>query len=147
VPVLMYANNEGIDHLESAIMGSGESVYIRLHTPARPPANESDCSKRCRNRRHPADRARVLQIAGPIENTSVVNPRNSTRSVRQLWPDPDHSKRDQGARHGFGPGAALSSRPVGDSSGPHLSSLFLAQINHEPALCNRARRDACCHSI
>jgi hypothetical protein len=31
MPVLRHANNEGIDHLESATMGTGESVYMRRH--------------------------------------------------------------------------------------------------------------------
>jgi hypothetical protein len=70
---------------------AGPSIYATPHAgPA--PSERSDWSKRCRKRRHPADRTRVLQIAGPIENTSVVHPRNSTRSVRQLRPNRDPFK-------------------------------------------------------
>ena len=191
VPVLMHANNEGIDHLESAITGSGESVYIQLHTPARPPANETIVVSG-------VGTEGIRQIAPGCSRSParLRTPRSFTRGTpRALFSSfgliATRSKRDQGAWHGFGPGAALiveadggqlwatvcelhgscrarrdvvivgepardvafhcpaypyGMRAQGPSNEGILSSLFLAQINHEPALC-RARRDACCHSI
>ena len=39
--MLMHADNGGIDHLDSRIMGSGEGIYDAAPDTGPPPANEA----------------------------------------------------------------------------------------------------------
>jgi hypothetical protein len=57
--MLMQADNEGVDHLDSGIMGRCKCVY-----DAAPVASEqSGCSKWCTGRTTRADHAKALLIA------------------------------------------------------------------------------------
>jgi hypothetical protein len=82
----MHADNGGVDHLNSGIMGSGKCVYDAAPDTSPPPAYESvvasgvwakrlrQITPGCSGSQHPED---------AIEDTTVVYPRNATRLVRQ----------------------------------------------------------------
>jgi len=82
----MHADNGGVDHLDSGIMGTGKRVYDAAPDTSPPPANESvvasgvwaerlrQITPGCSGSQDPED---------AIEDTTVVYPRNSTRLVRQ----------------------------------------------------------------
>src|SRR4051794_17679255 len=84
--MLMHADNGGVDHLDSGIMGSGERVDDAAPDTSPPPADEpvaangvwakrfGQITPRCPGSQDPED---------AIEDTSVVYPRNATRLVRQ----------------------------------------------------------------
>src|SRR5262249_7808998 len=84
--VLMHADNGGVDHLDSGIVGSGKCVYEAAPDTSPPPADEPvvasgvwakrrrQITPRCSGSQDPED---------AVEDTSVVYPRNATRFVGQ----------------------------------------------------------------
>lgn len=84
--MLLHADNGGVDHLDRSIMGSGKCVYDAAPHTGPPPADEPFVASGVgpnatgRSRQGAPDR-RTPEDA--IEDTSVVNPRNATRLVRQ----------------------------------------------------------------
>jgi hypothetical protein len=84
--MLMHADNRGVDHLDSGIMGVGECIYDTTPHAGPPPANEAVVASGIGTER-------IRQIApwcsgsqdpeNAIENTTVIHPRNSTRLVGQ----------------------------------------------------------------
>jgi hypothetical protein len=84
--MLMHADNGGVDHLDSGIMGTGKRVYDAAPDTSPPPANESvvaSCVWAERLRQITPGCSRSQDPEDAIEDTTVVYPRNSTRLVRQ----------------------------------------------------------------
>ena len=82
----MHADNGGIDHLDSGIMGSGKRFYDAAPDTSPPPADETVIAGRVRAKmiRQIAPRCPGLQDPeDAVEDTPVVYPRNATRLVRQ----------------------------------------------------------------
>jgi hypothetical protein len=61
----MHADNGGVDHLDSGIMGSGKCVYDAAPDTSPPASGRTGCSKWCMGQTPPADHARVLLIGEP----------------------------------------------------------------------------------
>src|SRR3954468_3616904 len=90
--MLMHADNGGVDHLDSGIMGSGECFNDAAPDASPSPADKPVITGRVRAKM-------IWQIAprcpGPqdpenaVEDTAVVYPRNATRFVRQHGLDGD----------------------------------------------------------
>src|SRR5436190_21832293 len=84
--MLMDADNGGVDHLDSGIMGSGKCVYDAAPDTSPPPADEAVIAGRVRAKmiRQIAPRCPGSQDPeDAVEDTSVVYPRNATRFVWQ----------------------------------------------------------------
>src|SRR5215471_4423671 len=90
--MLMHADNGGVDHLDSGIMGSGKCVHDAAPDTSPPPADETVIAGRVR--------AKMIRQIAPgcprsqdpentVKDTSVVYPRNATRLVRQHGLDGD----------------------------------------------------------
>src|SRR5215510_15318117 len=84
--MLMHADAGGVDHLHSGIVGSSKCVHDTAPDTSPPPTDEAvvacgagtkhlgQITPRCSRAQDPED---------AIEDTTVVNPRNATRLVRQ----------------------------------------------------------------
>src|SRR5262245_20739429 len=87
--MLMDADNGGVDHLDSGIMGSGKCVYDAAPDTSPPPADEpvvaSGVWAKCHRQITPGG-SRSQDPEDAIEDTSVVHPRNATWLVRQHRP-------------------------------------------------------------
>ncbi|SCB56097.1 hypothetical protein GA0061098_10744 [Bradyrhizobium shewense] len=82
----MHADNGGVDHLDSGIMGSGKRFYEAAPNTSPPPPNEPVVASRVRTKRLGQIAPRRSGSQDPenaIEDTSVVHLRNATRLVRQ----------------------------------------------------------------
>ena len=82
----MHADNGGVDHLDSSIMGSGKCVYDAAPDTSPPPADDTVIAGRVRTKmiRQIAPRCPGSQDPeDAVEDTSVVYPRNATRPIRQ----------------------------------------------------------------
>jgi len=87
--MLMDADNGGVDHLDSGIMGSGKCVYDAAPDTSPPPADEPVVASGVWAKRHRQITPRCSRSQDPedaIEDTSVVHPRNATWLVRQHRP-------------------------------------------------------------
>src|SRR5215470_11103538 len=62
--MLMHADNGGVDHLDSGILGSGKRVYNAAPDTSPLSPNEAVIAW-CMGQMPPTDRARVLRIARP----------------------------------------------------------------------------------
>ena len=85
----MDADNGGVDHLDSGIMGSGKCVYDAAPDTSPPPADEPVVASGVWAKRHWQITPRCSRSQDPedaIEDTSVVHPRNATWLVRQHRP-------------------------------------------------------------
>jgi hypothetical protein len=85
----MDADNGGVDHLNSGIMGSGKCVYDAAPDTSPPPADEPVVASGVWAKRHRQITPRCSRSQDPedtIEDTSVVHPRNATWLVRQHRP-------------------------------------------------------------
>lgn len=86
----MYTDNEGVDHLDSGIMGSGKCVNDAAPDAGPSPADETVIASRVRAKmiRQIAPRCPGSQDPeDAVEDTSVVHPRNATRLIGQHWLD------------------------------------------------------------
>ncbi len=84
--MLMHADNGGVDHLDSSIMGSGKCVYDAAPDTSPPPPNEAVVACGVQTKRLGQVTPRRSGAQDPkdaIEDTTVVHPRNATRLVRQ----------------------------------------------------------------
>src|SRR5258708_3173870 len=84
--MLMHADNGGVDHLDSSIMGSGKCVYDAASDTSPPPPNEAVVACGVRTKRLgqvTPSRSGAQEPKEAIEDTTVVHPRNGTRLVRQ----------------------------------------------------------------
>ena len=82
----MHADNRSVDHLDSGVMGSGKCVYDPAPDTSPSPANEAvvACGVRTKRRGQITPGCSGAQDPeNPIEDTTVVYPRNATRLVRQ----------------------------------------------------------------
>lgn len=82
--MLMHADNRGVDHLDSGILGSSKCVYDAASDISAPPTDEAVVACGGRNQISRADHAKVLQSARPRrchEDTTVVNPCPQFRSL------------------------------------------------------------------
>jgi len=82
----MHADNRGVDHLDSRIVGGGKSIYDTAPDTSSPPANEAIVTGGVRTevvRQVAPWRSGSLDSEDAIEDTTVVNPRNAARLVRQ----------------------------------------------------------------
>src|ERR1700757_2279340 len=84
--MLMHADNGGIDHLDSGILGSGKRVYDAAPDTSPPPLNEAVVArgvwaKRLRQIAPGCSGSQDPEYA--IEDTAVIHPRNPSRLVRQ----------------------------------------------------------------
>ena len=84
--MLVHADNGGIDHLDSGIMGTGKCVYDSAPDTSPPPPDEAVVASGVRTKRLgqitpgcPGSQ----DLENSIEDTAVVNPGNATRHVRQ----------------------------------------------------------------
>ena len=87
--MLMHADNGGVDHLDSGIMGSGKCVYDAAPDTGPPPADEPVVASGVWAKRHRQITPRCSRSQDPkdaIEDTSVVHPRNATWLVQQHRP-------------------------------------------------------------
>ena len=85
----MDADNGGVDHLDSGIMGSGKCVYDAAPDTSPTPADEPVVASGVWAKRHRQITPRCSRSQDPedaIEDTSVVHPRNATWLVRQHRP-------------------------------------------------------------
>jgi hypothetical protein len=85
-PVLMHADDGGVYHLNSSVMGSGERVDDALPNASPPLTNEAVVAGGVRTKHLGQITPRCSRAQDPedaIEDTTVVNPRNATRLVRQ----------------------------------------------------------------
>ena len=85
----MHADNRGVDHLDSGIMGSGKCVYDAAPDTSPPPADEPVVARGVwakRRRQITPGCSGSQDPEDAIEDTSVVHPRNATRLVRQHRP-------------------------------------------------------------
>jgi hypothetical protein len=76
----MHADDRGINHLDSGIMGSGERVYDPTPHASPPPANEAVVASGVgteRIRQIAPGCSRSQDPENAVENTTVVHPRNS----------------------------------------------------------------------
>src|SRR5215471_6358275 len=81
-----FRKGQGVDHLDSGIVGSGKCVYDAAPDTNPPPADETVIAGRVRAKmiRQIAPRCPGSQDPeDAVEDTSVVYPRNATRLVRQ----------------------------------------------------------------
>src|SRR5262245_45291572 len=109
--MLMHADNGGVDHLDSGIMGSGKCVYDTAPDTSPPPADETVIAGRVRAkmiRQIALGRPRSQDPENTVKDTSVVYPRNATRLVRQ---------------HGLDGGPFIISEFVAHDSSPQFGSL------------------------
>jgi hypothetical protein len=84
--MLMHADNRGADHLDSGIVGSSKCVYDAATDTSAPPTDEAivACGVRTKHLGQITPRcSRAQDLEDAIEDTTVVNPRNATRLVRQ----------------------------------------------------------------
>src|SRR5437879_5562512 len=84
--ILMHADNRGVDHLDSGIMGTGKCVDDAAPDTSPPPPNKSVVAGGVRTKRLGQITPRSSGAQDPedaIEDTAVVNPWNATRLVRQ----------------------------------------------------------------
>src|SRR5262245_548662 len=84
--MLMHADNGGVDHLDSGVMGSGKCVYDAAPNTSPPPADEAVVACGVRTKRLGQITPGCSGAQDPedaIEDTAVVHPRNATRLVRQ----------------------------------------------------------------
>jgi hypothetical protein len=84
--VLLHADNGGVDHLDSGIMGSGKCVYDAAPDTRPAPADEAVVARGVWTKRFRQIAPRCSGSQDPedaIEDTTVVYPRNATRLVRQ----------------------------------------------------------------
>src|SRR5215831_713492 len=84
--MLMHADNGGVDHLDSGVMGSGKCVYDATPDTSSPPADEAVVACGVRTKRLGQITPGCSGAQDPedaIEDTAVVHPRNATRLVRQ----------------------------------------------------------------
>src|SRR5579862_2677914 len=82
----MHADNGCVDHLDSSILGGSKCVDDAAPDTSSPPADEAVIAGRVRAkmRRQIAPRCPGSQDPeDAVEDTSVVDPRNATRLVRQ----------------------------------------------------------------
>jgi hypothetical protein len=84
--MLMPADNGGVDHLDSGIMGRGKCVYDAAPSTSPPPADEAVVARGVWTKRLGqitpwCSGSQDLEDA--IEDTTVVYPRNAARLVRQ----------------------------------------------------------------
>ena len=82
----MHADNGGVDHLDSGIMDRGKCVYDAAPDTSPPPTDEAvvACGVRTKHLGRITPRcSRAQDPEDAIEDTTVVNPRNATRLVRQ----------------------------------------------------------------
>ena len=82
----MDADNGGVDHLNSGIMGSGKRVYDAAPDASPPPTEDAivACGIRTKHLRKITPwRSGAQDPEDAIEDTTVVHPRNATRLVRQ----------------------------------------------------------------
>jgi hypothetical protein len=61
----MDADNGGIDHLHSRIVGSGKYLYDAAPNTSPASSGRTGCSKWCMGQKPQADHAKVLLIGGP----------------------------------------------------------------------------------
>jgi len=81
----MHANNRGVDHLDSGIMGSRKCGYDAAPDTGPPPTDEAvvACGVRTKHLGEVMPRRSGAQDPeDAIEDTTVVHPRNTTRLVR-----------------------------------------------------------------
>ena len=81
----MHADNGGVDHLDSGIMGTGKRVYDAAPDTRPPPPNEAVVARGVRTKCLGQITPRGSGSQYPensIENASVVYPGNATRLVR-----------------------------------------------------------------
>lgn len=84
--MLMHADNGGVNHLDSRIMGGGQSIYDAGPYTGPPPADEAVVASGVRTKplRQIAPRCTGSQDPeDAIKDTTVVYPRNATRLVGQ----------------------------------------------------------------
>lgn len=84
--MLMYADNRGVNHLDSGIMGSGKCVYDAAPDTSSPPPDKSVVACGVRTKRLGQITPGCSGAQDPknaIEDTAVVHPRNASRLVRQ----------------------------------------------------------------
>jgi len=82
--MLMHADNGGVDHLDSRIMGYGECIYDTAPDTSPPPANEAVVASGVwtkRSRQISPGGSRSKDPENAVEDTPVVYPRNATRLV------------------------------------------------------------------
>src|SRR5215831_20118839 len=87
--MLMDADNGGVDHLDSGIMGNGKCVYDAAPDTSPPPADEAVVASGVRAKRLRQITPRCSGSQDPedaVEDTTVVYPRNATRLVGQHRP-------------------------------------------------------------
>jgi hypothetical protein len=84
--MLMHADNRGVDHLDSRIVGSSKSIYDAAPDTSSPPTDEAVVACGVRTKRLGQITPWCSGSQDPedaIEDTTVVYPRNATRLVRQ----------------------------------------------------------------
>src|SRR5882724_5024634 len=84
--MLMHADNGGVYHLNSGVMGSGKRVDDAAPNASPPPTNEAVVAGGVRTKHVGQITPRCSRAQDPedaIEDTTVVHPRNATRLVRQ----------------------------------------------------------------
>lgn len=82
----MHADNRGVDHLDSGIVGSSKCVYDAAPDTSPPPTDEAvvACGVRTKHLGQITPRcSRSQDPEDAIKDTTVVNSRNTTRFVRQ----------------------------------------------------------------
>lgn len=90
--MLMHADNRGVDHLNSGIVGSGKRVYDAASDTSPPPTDEAVVASGVRTKRLGQITPGCPGAQDPedaIEDTAVVYPGNATRLVRQHGLDGD----------------------------------------------------------
>jgi hypothetical protein len=81
-----HADNRGVDHLDSGVVGSSKCVYDAAPDTSPPPTDEAVVACGVRNKhlgQITPRRSRAQDPEDAIEDTTVVNPRNATRLVRK----------------------------------------------------------------
>jgi hypothetical protein len=82
----MHADNRGVDHLDSGIVGSGKCVPDATPDTSPPPTGEAVVARGVWTKhlgKITPRRAGAQDLEDAIEDTTVVHPRNATRFVRQ----------------------------------------------------------------
>src|SRR6185437_10016696 len=133
--MLMHADNRGVDHLHSSIIGGSKCVDDAAPDTSPPPADETVIAGRVRAKmiRHITPRCPGSQDPeDAVEDTSVVYPRNTTGLVRQHRLDGKPFIVGEFVAHDSTPSLGVlnhGGRPKRNASGPTPVRRFRGKAN------------------